>query len=99
MARREVHADAAVRVALVTELARASGLGGMAGGQMLDLAAQRRFDPKRTFNEKEIATPQAMKTSALIKIACPAGATPGQACAAARASVERYCAAIGLACH
>ncbi|HET8973003.1 MAG TPA: polyprenyl synthetase family protein, partial [Pseudolabrys sp.] len=33
MARTEVHADPAVRTALVLELARASGLGGMAGGQ------------------------------------------------------------------
>jgi farnesyl diphosphate synthase len=97
MARPEVHADTAVRVALVTELARASGLGGMAGGQMLDLAAEGRFDPKRTLNEKEIATLQAMKTGALIKFACRAGATLAQADAAARASVDRYGAAIGQA--
>ena len=97
MARREVHPDAAVRVALVTELARASGLGGMAGGQMLDLAAEGRFDPKRTLNEKEIATLQAMKTGALINFACRAGATLAQVDAAARESVDRYGAAIGQA--
>ncbi|HET7381496.1 MAG TPA: polyprenyl synthetase family protein, partial [Pseudolabrys sp.] len=55
MARSEVHADPVVRVALVAELARASGLGGMAGGQMLDLAAEGRFEPKRAMTEKEIA--------------------------------------------
>ena len=32
-----------MRIALVRELARALGLGGMAGGQMLDLAAEGRF--------------------------------------------------------
>ena len=47
MARAEVHADAAVRAALVLELARAAGIGGMAGGQMLDLAAEGRFGDKR----------------------------------------------------
>src|SRR5690242_2190565 len=53
MARSEVHDDAAVRVALVAELARASGLGGMVGGQMLDLAAEGRFDSsKRVLTEK-----------------------------------------------
>ena len=55
MARSEVHADPAVRVALVAELARASGLGGMAGGQMLDLAAEGRFEPKRAMTEKNFA--------------------------------------------
>jgi farnesyl diphosphate synthase len=41
--RTETHPDPAVRIALVQALARASGLGGMAGGQMLDLAAEGRF--------------------------------------------------------
>lgn len=97
MARAEVHGDPAVRVALVAELARASGLGGMAGGQMLDLAAEGRFEAKRTLSEKEIATLQAMKTGALIKFACRAGAILGQADPAARANVDRYGAAIGQA--
>ena len=44
LARDEVHADADVRIALVLELARAAGIGGMAGGQMLDLAAEGRFE-------------------------------------------------------
>ena len=43
MARPAVHPDAGVRVALVSELARAAGFGGMAGGQMLDLEAEGRF--------------------------------------------------------
>lgn len=64
-----VHADAAVRLHLARELSRASGLGGMAGGQMLDLESENR---DRT--EKEIRTLQAMKTGALMRYACRAGA-------------------------
>jgi farnesyl diphosphate synthase len=97
MARTEVHGDPAVRVALVAELARASGLGGMAGGQMLDLAAEGRFEAKRALTEKEIATLQAMKTGALIRFACRAGAILGQADIAARSSIDRYGASIGQA--
>src|SRR3954468_16149326 len=41
--RPETPPDAAVRIALVPGLARAAGLGGMVGGQMLDLAAEGRF--------------------------------------------------------
>ncbi|MBV9556300.1 MAG: polyprenyl synthetase family protein, partial [Pseudolabrys sp.] len=42
MTRPEIHPDPQVCLALVNGLARASGLGGMAGGQMLDLAAEGR---------------------------------------------------------
>lgn len=97
MARAEVHPDPAVRAELVLELARASGLGGMAGGQMLDLAAEGRFEPKRALSENEIVTLQAMKTGALIRFACRAGAILGQADAAARANIDRYGAAVGQA--
>jgi farnesyl diphosphate synthase len=97
LARADIHPDAAVRIALVSELARAAGLGGMAGGQMLDLAAEGRFGAKRALSEKKIATLQAMKTGALIRFACRAGAILGQANATARACMERYGAAIGQA--
>ena len=97
MAREAVHADAQVRIALVGALARASGIGGMAGGQMLDLAAEGRFEVKRALSESEIVTLQAMKTGALIRFACDAGAILGQADTPARASIARYGAAIGQA--
>jgi farnesyl diphosphate synthase len=97
MARSQVHDDPAVRIALVFELARASGLGGMAGGQMLDLAAEGRFVAKRTLGENEIATLQAMKTGALIRFACRAGVILGQAENKALASVDRYGIALGQA--
>jgi farnesyl diphosphate synthase len=41
--RDEIHRDANVRLLLTRALARASGIGGMAGGQMLDLAGEGRF--------------------------------------------------------
>ena len=44
LSRPQTHPDAEVRLQLVSALARASGLGGMVGGQMLDLAAEGRFD-------------------------------------------------------
>src|SRR5215217_2270541 len=40
--RPDAHPDPAVRAGVVNLLARASGIGGMAGGQMLDLAAEGR---------------------------------------------------------
>jgi farnesyl diphosphate synthase len=97
LARGEVHPDPAVRIALVLELARTAGLGGMAGGQMLDLAAEGRFEGKRALNENEVVTLQAMKTGALIRFACRAGAILGQAEPQARANIDRYGAAIGQA--
>jgi farnesyl diphosphate synthase len=97
MARGEVHPDAGVRAALVLELSRAAGLGGMAGGQMLDLAAEGRFADKHKLSQDEIATLQAMKTGALIRFACRAGAILGQADASARDAIDRYGVAIGQA--
>src|SRR2546427_11945725 len=47
LARNEVHPEPAVRVELVLALARASGIGGMGGGQMLDLAAAGRFGGRK----------------------------------------------------
>lgn len=56
-----VHPDPAVRLALVRALARAAGVGGMAGGQMLDLLAEQGGRA-----EDHIRRLQAMKTGALI---------------------------------
>ncbi len=97
MSRAEVHADAAIRAALVSELARAAGIGGMAGGQMLDLAAEGRFAGAKPLGESDIVTLQAMKTGALLRFACRAGAVLGQADAKALAAIDRYGAAVGQA--
>ena len=73
LSRPETHPNPAVRIELVTALARASGLGGMAGGQMLDLAAEGRFDGGRVqrLGETEVVTLQAMKTGALLQLRLP----------------------------
>jgi farnesyl diphosphate synthase len=97
LARAEVHASSDVRIALVLELARAAGLGGMVGGQMLDLAAEGRFEGKRQLSQDEIVTLQAMKTGALLRFACRAGGILGQADAATRSALDRYGAAVGQA--
>ena len=75
LSRTQTHPDPAVRVELAAALARASGLGGMVGGQMLDLAAEGRFSgsgPQR-LGEEGVLTLQAMKTGALLRFACQAG--------------------------
>jgi farnesyl diphosphate synthase len=98
LARSETHSDAKVRVELVSTLARAAGLGGMVGGQMLDLAAEGRFDssmPK--LGEQEVKTLQAMKTGALLRFGCLAGAILGKADESERAALERYGSAVGEA--
>src|SRR6201992_1271067 len=41
--RDEIHRDATVRLLLTRALARASGIGGLVGGQILDLAGEGRF--------------------------------------------------------
>jgi farnesyl diphosphate synthase len=97
IAREQVHAAPAVRAALTVELARAAGLGGMAGGQMLDLAAEGRFDDKHALSQQEIATLQAMKTGALLRFACRAGAILGEASSEALASLDRFGVAVGQA--
>jgi farnesyl diphosphate synthase len=93
----ETHADAAVRAELVLVLARAAGLGGMAGGQMLDLAAEGRFGAREPLNEAAILRLQAMKTGALIAAAAEMGAILGAASPQARAALRRYGEAIGAA--
>ncbi len=99
LARPETHPDASVRIELVMALARASGLGGMVGGQMLDLAAEGRFDNGKlqSFSEDGVATLQAMKTGALLRFACDAGAILAQADAAKRAAMTRFGSVIGQA--
>jgi farnesyl diphosphate synthase len=96
LSRAETHDDPSVRVALVAALARASGLGGMAGGQMLDLAAEGRFGAIR-HGKDEVRMLQAMKTGALLRFACEAGGILGRATTAQSDALARYGAAIGEA--
>ena len=99
LSRPQTHADPAVRIELVAALARAAGLGGMVGGQMLDLAAEGRFSgsgPQR-LGEDEVRTLQAMKTGALLRFACQAGGILAAANRSQRAALERYGTAVGQA--
>jgi len=99
LARPETHPDPSVRIELVMALARASGLGGMVGGQMLDLAAEGRFDNGKlqSFSEDGVATLQAMKTGALLRFACDSGAILAQASVAQRAAMTKFGSVIGQA--
>jgi farnesyl diphosphate synthase len=99
LARPEAHPDPAVRIALVMALARAAGLGGMVGGQMLDLEAEGRFGDGQppTLGEAEVRMLQAMKTGALLRFACVAGAILGQAGREPMEAISRYGVALGRA--
>jgi farnesyl diphosphate synthase len=97
LGRPETHPDAEVRLKLVLALARASGLGGMVGGQMLDLAAEGRFDAPSKPGEQEVKTLQAMKTGALLRFGCLAGAILGKADHGQWTALDRYGSALGEA--
>jgi len=99
LSRPQTHPDPAVRIDLVNALARAAGLGGMVGGQMLDLAAEGRFAAggRQRLGEDEVRTLQAMKTGALLRFACQAGGILGSATRAQRRALERYGSAVGQA--
>jgi len=80
------------RAALVLALARAAGPGGMVGGQKLDLEAE-----QAPPDEAGIIRLQAMKTGALIRFACEAGALIAGAPAEDRERLAEFGSAIGLA--
>jgi len=81
-----------IRLQLVAALARAAGLGGMVGGQALDLMAETSKP-----DEAGIITLQAMKTGALIRFACEAGAIIANAPREDRERMAEFGSAIGLA--
>lgn len=87
------------RLRIVAALARASGLDGMVGGQMLDLAAEGRFDRQAApLDLPAIGHLQALKTGALIRFAAEAGALMAPVVdEAARTALRSYGAALGLA--
>ena len=83
---------------MIRDLARACGADGMVGGQMLDLAAEGRFgeatEIKDTF---ALAAMQAMKTGALIEVACTLGAHLALAPEDERQRMARFGQSLGLA--
>ncbi len=95
----DAHPDPERRIELVRVLARASGLGGMAGGQILDLAAEGRFagGTRLALTPDQIRDLQAMKTGALLAAAVDMGAVLGGAGPDARAALAAYGRAVGAA--
>ncbi len=80
------------RLDLIRALSRASGFGGMAGGQALDLQAE-----SDKPDEAGIIRLQAMKTGALLRFACEAGPMIAGANLEDRQRLSEFGAAIGLA--
>jgi farnesyl diphosphate synthase len=92
--RDEIHNDATVRLLLTRALARAAGIGGMVGGQMLDLAGEGRFGDREPV---DVARLQQMKTGALLRFACIAGAILGKASQREYQALDDYGRALGEA--
>jgi farnesyl diphosphate synthase len=86
------HDDPWVRSDLVFELARAAGPSGMAGGQMMDLAAER-----QQLDLPAITRLQQLKTGALIEYAVEAACIMTKLPADARRPYRGYARNIGLA--
>jgi farnesyl diphosphate synthase len=86
------HEDPFVRAELIAELARASGPSGMAGGQMMDLAAE-----EATLDIASITRLQQLKTGALIGFCLEAAAIMGRVPADGRTSLRGYARDVGLA--
>jgi farnesyl diphosphate synthase len=90
--------DPAIRAELVLALARASGLAGMVGGQMLDLEAEGRFaEARRTAPPwpGDVRRLQAMKTGALLAAAVDMGAVLGKASRGQRLSLSTFGQSLG----
>jgi farnesyl diphosphate synthase len=90
--------NASLQLALVQDLAKASGISGMVQGQMLDLSAEGRFDDRRDpLDEKAIIQLQSLKTGALIKCSVRMGAMIGGANTAQLQAIDVYATNLGLA--
>jgi len=94
ISRDEIHHEASVRLLLTRALARASGVGGMVGGQILDLAGEGRFGDREPV---DVARLQQMKTGALLHYGCIAGAILGQSSPKEYQALDDYGRALGEA--
>jgi farnesyl diphosphate synthase len=92
LSRPNTHSDPAIRSELVLLLARAAGWQGMALGQALDLDAER-----QALGKEQVSHMQTLKTGALFRFACEAGAVLGRASASERAALKSYASALGQA--
>lgn len=82
------------RIAMVRELAVASGAAGMCGGQAFDIDATGRGGD---ISLEELQRLHALKTGALLRCAVRLGAIAGYADSTASAALDRYAEALGLA--
>jgi farnesyl diphosphate synthase len=96
---RRTAASPTIRIELVRILAQGAGIGGMVGGQMLDLAAEGRYPQARQQGRAQdnIVLIQSMKTGALIAAAALMGATIGGARTNQMQAVQNYAEGLGLA--
>ncbi len=88
----ETHPDPFVRIELLAELAKAAGPSGMAGGQMMDLAAE-----GEDFDLAAVTRLQQLKTGALIGFCLEAGGILGHIPPEGRRPIRAYARDIGLA--
>lgn len=86
------HGDPFIRCELVRALAIGSGPAGMAGGQMMDLEAER-----ASFDLPTVTRLQQLKTGALISFCVEAGAILGRVPPEGRRGLHGYARDIGLA--
>ena len=92
LASSQTHTDPFIRGELVSTLALASGPEGMAGGQMMDIEAE-----KSAFDLQTIMRLQALKTGALIAASVEMGAILGHIPPEGRTHLRGYARDIGLA--
>ena len=85
-------ADPFTRIDLVQALSGASGAAGMAGGQMMDIAAE-----TASFDLPTVTRLQQLKTGALLAAAVEMGAILGKVAPEGRAHLRGYARDIGLA--
>ena len=86
------HSDATIRIQLVATLAKAAGMQGMAGGQMLDLQAE-----QKDFDLRQTQQMQMMKTGALMSCAVICGGIVGGASPKLLAAQTSFAQHLGLA--
>jgi len=92
LAMNKVHKDANIRLNLISGLAKAGGVHGMIGGQVIDISVA-----ESDRDEALITQLQALKTGALIEYAVSAGAMLAGASEDQCAALENYARDMGLA--
>ena len=94
LAETETSADPFTRSELIATLGKASGMGGMAGGQMMDMVADQEGV---TYDLHAITRLQQLKTGALLAASVEMGAILGKVPPEGRAHLRAYSRDIGLA--